>query len=79
MAYTKHDTSIDEQPAWFFRLETWIAGTSLTLLFQLFPSLFWGLLYAIDARNWTWGVWVGLQVLVVALLVYLKVRGDERN
>ena len=74
---TRDDKTGDERPASFFRLETWLVLTSVSLVFQLFPALFWGLLYAVDVRNWTWGVWVGIQVAVVAILIFLKVRHDE--
>ena len=55
--------------SWLFRLETWLVFAGLFLLFQVFPSLFWGLIYIIDVRNWTWGVWVGVEIgVVIALL-----------
>ena len=63
----------EEQPFWLFRLETWLAIATVTLVFQLFPALFWGLLYWIDVRNWTWGIWVGVEAAVVVILFALYV------
>lgn len=62
---------VEEPPFWLFRLETWLVISVIALVFQLFPALFWKLLYAIDVRNWTWGVWVGVEIGVVVLLFVL--------
>lgn len=62
----------DEKPFWLFRLETWLLLASVSLVFQIFPAPFWGLLYAIDVRNWSWGVWVGVEVAVIATLFVLR-------
>ncbi len=62
---------LDEPPFWLFRLETWLMLASLCLFFQIFPSVFLGLLYIVDVRNWTWGVWVGVEVAIVATLLVL--------
>ena len=62
----------DEKPFWLFRLETWLVVASIALVFQIFPPIFWGLLYAVDVRNWTWGVWVGVEIAVVATLFLLR-------
>lgn len=43
--------------------------SGVALFFQLFPTLFWGLLYAIDVRNWSWTVIIVLNALVVACLI----------
>ena len=62
----------EDKPSFLFRLETWLVLASVSLFFQLFPATFWGLLWAIDARNWTWGVWVGVEIGVIVTLVGIK-------
>jgi hypothetical protein len=52
-------------------LETWLVLAAICLSFQMFPRLFWGLLYIIDVRNWTWGIWVGVEIAVVLTLLAL--------
>jgi hypothetical protein len=67
--------SLQARPAqgrpWFFRLETWLVLAGLFLVFQVFPGLFWGLLYLIDVRNWSWGAWVGAEIGAVIILLAL--------
>jgi hypothetical protein len=55
------------------QLETWLAVASLSLVFQIFPAAFWGLLAILDVRNWTWGVTVGVEIAVIVLLLALRV------
>jgi hypothetical protein len=59
--------------SWLVQLETWLAVASLSLVFQIFPAAFWGLLAILDVRNWTWGVTVGVEVAVIVLLLALRV------
>jgi len=42
------------------------------LLFQLFPSLWSGTLWALDVRNWPRTVWFAGNVVVVVLLVAIR-------
>lgn len=62
----------EEKPFWLFRLETWLVLAFLSLIFQIYPALFWSLLYIVDVRNWTWGVWVGVEIAVVVTLIVLR-------
>jgi hypothetical protein len=71
-ARARHEPA-EEQPFLLFRLETWLAISIVSLVLQLFPALFWGLIYAIDVRNWTWGVWVGVEIAVIVILFALYV------
>jgi hypothetical protein len=70
-AARRHPACEEDQPFWLWRLETWLVLSIMALVFQLFPRLFWGLLAAIDVRNWTWGVWVGVEIAVVVTLLVL--------
>jgi hypothetical protein len=56
---------------WLLRLETWLVLAAIGLAFQMYPALFWGLLYWIDVRSWTWGVWVGVEIAVLVILLGL--------
>jgi len=53
-------------------LESLIAVLTVSLVFQLWPALFWGLLWAIDVRNWSWPVIIGAHVVVILALIYAK-------
>lgn len=54
------------------RLEILFALALLTLLFQLFPSLWNGALIAADPRNWSRGTWLALNIVVVFALIALR-------
>jgi hypothetical protein len=56
---------------WSLRLETWLVLAALLLVCQLFPSIFWGALYLVDVRNWSWAAWVGVEASVVLILLAL--------
>jgi hypothetical protein len=58
--------------SWLLQLETWLIVASLALVFQIFPAAFWGLLAVVDVRNWTWGITVGVEIAVIALLLGLR-------
>jgi hypothetical protein len=41
----------------------------VALVFQLFPAVWWGLLWTLDLRNWTWGArFLGTLFVLVVLL-----------
>ncbi|HMP06299.1 MAG TPA: hypothetical protein PJ982_08125, partial [Lacipirellulaceae bacterium] len=46
-------------------LEALLALAVVALVLQLFPSLGYGLLRAVDVRQWSRGAWLGLNVAVV--------------
>lgn len=52
-------------------LEWLLVLSCVTLVFQLFPVLFWGLLYVVDIRNWSWtAMSLILCVIIVILFAY---------
>ncbi len=56
----------------FAWLELLLALASLALLFQLFPSLWIGTLWALDIRNWPRTVWFAANMMVVFTLVAIR-------
>ncbi len=55
----------------FAWLESLLALALLALLFQLFPSLWIGTLWALDVRNWPRTVWfIGNVILVFTLVMF---------
>lgn len=52
----------------FGRLETLLALAFAALALQVFPSLWSGLLWAIDPRHWSRGGWLGLNLAIVVAL-----------
>ncbi len=53
-------------------LELLLALAFVALLFQVFPSLWNGLVWAADVRNWSRGVWMGVNVAVVLILFGIR-------
>jgi hypothetical protein len=60
--------------SWLLQLESWLFLAALSLFFQLFPTAFWRVMAVVDVRDWTWGVWVGVEIAVIAVLLLLRVR-----
>lgn len=60
--------------SWLLQLESWLVLAALSLFFQVFPAAFWRVMAVVDVRNWTWGVWVGVEIAVIAVLLLLRVR-----
>jgi len=58
-------------------LELLIVALTVSLVFQIWPSLFWGLLWAIDVRNWSWPVIIAAHVVVILALIYTKSYRDS--
>jgi len=58
-------------------LESLIGLLTVSLVFQLWPSLFWGLLWAIDVRNWNWPMITAAHVVVILALIYAKSYQDS--
>jgi hypothetical protein len=56
----------------FVRLEVLLVLAFLALFFQVFPSLWSGVLWALDMRNWSRGTWMVLNVVVVVFLFALR-------
>ena len=56
----------------FALLELLLVLAFLALLFQVFPALWFGLLWAVDVRNWSRGMWMGLNVAIVFALFGLR-------
>ncbi len=53
-----------------------MALAALALLFQIFPSLWAGTLWALDIRNWPRTVWFAGNLVVVVLLVAIRFGPD---
>lgn len=52
----------------FAWLELLLALAFLALLFQVFPSLWFGLWAALDVRNWSRAVWFAANIVVIVAL-----------
>lgn len=59
-------------PLGFGRLELLLVLAFLALLFQVFPALWLGLLWALDVRNWPREVWLAINVGVVLALFAIR-------
>lgn len=57
----------------FVRLEVLLVLAILALLFQVFPALWHGIVWALDVRNWSRGVWMTLNVAIVVGLVGIRI------
>ncbi|MEX2317294.1 MAG: hypothetical protein WD669_09095 [Pirellulales bacterium] len=60
----------------FAKLELLLVLAFLALLFQVFPSLWFGVLGVLDIRNWPRGVWVVINVAVVLALFAARFGPD---
>lgn len=60
--------STDQQNCVYSRLELTLALASFALVLQCFPSLWHGMLAAIDVRNWSRTVWFVFNVFVLVAL-----------
>jgi hypothetical protein len=47
------------------RLEALLVVTVAALVFQVFPTLWFGLLWIVDVRNWSRSAWFGLNLAVI--------------
>ena len=68
-----HDKTSRRGVAW---LELILVLAFLALLFQVFPSLWWGLWAALDLRTWSRGTWFGLNLLVLLGLFGIRFGSD---
>lgn len=54
----------------------WLVGLLVvclvSLVFQLFPSLWWAFLGVLDVRGWTWRSYSAVFAIVIVLLVALR-------
>ena len=53
--------------------------STVSLVFLLFPSLWWGLLAIIDIRGWTWRSWAVASTIWIVGLVGIKVWRDANG
>lgn len=60
----------------FGKLELLLVLAFVSLLFQVFPSLWHGTLWIIDVRNWSRGVWMLLNAAVVFALFAIRFGPD---
>ena len=67
----------------FAWLEFLLIVTAITLLLQIWPGFGSMLLFAVDVRNWTRGVWFTANSLIVLLLIGIRfgpnILNDWRN
>jgi hypothetical protein len=60
----------------FGRLEILLVVAVLALFFQVFPSLWFGLLRVVDVRNWPRGAWMVVNVAAVLALFGFRFGPD---
>jgi hypothetical protein len=60
----------------FAKLELLLVLAFLALFFQVFPSLWFGVLGVLDIRNWPRGVWMAINVGVVFSLFTIRFGPD---
>ncbi|MCI0332052.1 MAG: hypothetical protein L0228_02350 [Planctomycetes bacterium] len=60
----------------FGRLEVLLVLAFVTLLFQVFPSLWNGLVWSFDLRNWSRGAWMSANVAIVLVLFSIRFGPD---
>jgi len=63
----------------FARLELLVILAVLVLIFQLFPSLSYTLIAALDVHTWSRGAWIGLNAAVIAMLFGIRFRLEIRQ
>jgi hypothetical protein len=51
-----------------FWLEVVFALSCASLLFQLFPGVWWALISVVDVRNWTWRSYAAVSALTIVVL-----------
>lgn len=56
----------------FAWLELLLVLAILVLLFELFPSLWWIVLAALNPRNWTRPIWIVVNLIVVLFLLTVR-------
>ncbi len=56
----------------FAWLELLLGLAAIVLLFQLFPSLWFACVWAVDVRNWSRGGWLGLNAVAVLVLCGIR-------
>lgn len=57
-------------------LESLLVVAFVALVFQVFPSLWFGLIWAIDFRNWSRSIWMTLTVAGLGVLFALRFIPD---
>lgn len=58
------------------RLEILLVIAFVALVFQVFPALWFGLIWAVDVRNWARSAWMGTTVAILAVLFGLRFVPD---
>jgi hypothetical protein len=67
----------DESTLTISWLECLLAASVLTLVFQLFPSLWAALSSYVDVRGWTWRSYAAASALAIVVLVAAKAWQDN--
>jgi len=63
----------------FASLELLLVIAILAVLFQLFPSLWFSLAWAVDFRNWSRGGWLVANIVVVVALCAVRFRPELKR
>ena len=53
-------------------LEVLLVLSVLALVFQLFPDLWFGTLFVLDFRHWTWTGWSAANAVVLLVLIFIR-------
>ena len=56
-----------------------LAVSIVSLVFQLFPSVWWGLLAIVDIRSWSWRSWAVASAVWIVCLVGMKTWRDANS
>ena len=58
-------------------LEIALALSTISLICQVYPPLFWLPLAYLDVRQWGWKTYTTLFAVMICVLIYLKSRQDQ--
>jgi hypothetical protein len=64
------------QRSGFGKLEVLLVIAFLSLLFQVFPALWTGMLFVLDVRNWGRGAWLAFNFVVIFALFAIRFGPD---
>jgi hypothetical protein len=70
--HAPEDRSLSNRISQFGWLEAGLLVAVVSLVFQLYPPAWWGLVWVVDVRNWDQRAW--FYVTIVGLIVLIMVR-----
>jgi len=68
-----------KQPRRFPVAEALLVILTISLVFQLFPELWWRCLAIVNIRRWTWRSWAVASFLWIVVMVGLKAWRDAAD